>query len=125
MEFFAWNQLTGAEWEASHIDVTSGSFCVSEVFTWSFPVGSAGKEATCQRRRHKRHQFDLWVRKLPWRRKWQPTPVFLPRNFHGQESLAGYGPQGHKESDMTERTHAHTHSLPLPCGHHSHFLLIP
>ena len=46
--------------------------------------------------------FDPWVRKIPWGRKWQPTPVFLPGEFHGQRSLAGYGPWGHKESDTTE-----------------------
>ena len=49
--------------------------------------------------------------KIPWKRQWQPTPVFLPREFHGQGSLAGYSPWGHKESNMTEQlmqTHAHT-----------------
>jgi len=46
--------------------------------------------------------FDFWFRKIPWRRKWQPTPVFLPGEFHGQRSLTGYSPWGHKESDMTE-----------------------
>ena len=46
----------------------------------------------CQCRRHKRPTFDSWVRKIPWRRAWQPTPVFLPGEFHGQRSLAGYGP---------------------------------
>ena len=40
-----------------------------------------------------------------WRRKWQPTPVFLHGKFHGQRSLVRYGPWGHKESDMTERFH--------------------
>ena len=44
---------------------------------------------------------DLAV-KIPWSRKWQPTPVFLPGKSHGQRSLEGYSPQGHKESDMTE-----------------------
>ena len=48
------------------------------------------------------------IRKIPWRRVWQPTPVFLPREFHGQRSLAGYSPQGHKDLDMTEANqHAH------------------
>ena len=42
------------------------------------------------------------VRKIPWRRAWQPIPVFLPGEFHGQRSLAGYSPWGHKESDLTE-----------------------
>ena len=43
-----------------------------------------------------------WVRKIPWRREWQPTPVILPRESHGQRSLAGYSPWGHKELDTTE-----------------------
>ena len=46
-------------------------------------------------------RFDLWVGKIPWRRKWQPTPVFLPGKSHGQRSLSGYSPWGCKESDMT------------------------
>ena len=46
---------------------------------------------------------DPWVRKIPWRRKWQPTPVFLPGKFHGQRSLVGYSPWGHTELDMTEQ----------------------
>ena len=43
-----------------------------------------------------------WVRKIPWRWKWQLTPVLLPGEFYGQRSLVGYSPLGHKESDMTE-----------------------
>ena len=48
-------------------------------------------------------QVRPWVRKISWRRKWQPTPVLLPGKFHGQRSLAGYSPWGCKESDTTER----------------------
>ena len=48
-------------------------------------------------------QFDPWIRKIAWRRAWQPTPVFLAEEVHGQRSLAGYGPWGRKESDTTER----------------------
>ena len=55
-----------------------------------------GTESTCQRRRHKRSRFVPWVRKIPWSRKWQPNPVFLPEKFHGQRSLVGYSPWGHK-----------------------------
>jgi len=51
-----------------------------------------------------RHRFDPWVRKTPWRRAWQPTPVFLPGESQGQRSLASYSPRGHKESDRTEAT---------------------
>jgi len=46
--------------------------------------------------------LDPWVTKIPWRRKWLATPVFLPGKSHGQKSLVGYSPQGHKESDATE-----------------------
>ena len=46
--------------------------------------------------------FNPWVGKIPWRRKWQPTLVFLPGEFHEQRSLAGYSPWGHKQSDTTE-----------------------
>ena len=48
--------------------------------------------------------FDPWVRKIPWRREWPPTPVLLPGEPHGQKSLAGYGPWGCKDSDTTEGT---------------------
>ena len=41
---------------------------------------------------------DTWVGKMPWRKKWQPTPVFLPRKFYGQRSLVGYNPWGHKRA---------------------------
>ena len=58
----------------------------------------------CQGRGCERHWFDLWFRKILWRRKWQPTQVFLPGKSHGQRSLEGYSPWGHKESDMTEVT---------------------
>ena len=55
--------------------------------------------------RQKIYGFDLWIGKIPWRRKWQLTPVFLPGKFHGQKSLAGYSPWGHKESDTAEHAH--------------------
>ena len=47
--------------------------------------------------------FNPWVRKIPWRREWQPTPVFLPGEFHRQRSLAGYSSWGRKELDTTEQ----------------------
>ena len=52
--------------------------------------------------------FDSRIGKIPWRRKWQPNPVFLPGEFHGQRSLAGYSPWGRKELDMTEHPTATT-----------------
>ena len=53
----------------------------------------SGKESACQ---YRRPRFDPWVGKIPWRRKWQSTSVFLPRKSHGQRSLAGYSPWSHK-----------------------------
>ena len=56
--------------------------------------------------------FSPWFGKIPWRREWQPTPVFLSGEFHGQRSLAGYSPWGYRELDMTEwLTHTDTWSL--------------
>ena len=57
-----------------------------------FPCGTSGKEPDCQCRRCKRHEFNPWVGKIPWRRAWQLTPVFLPGESYGQRSLVGYSP---------------------------------
>ena len=57
----------------------------------TFSDGASGKEPACQSRRFKRRRFHPWVGKIPWRRAWQPTPVFLPTESHGQSSLVGYG----------------------------------
>ena len=74
--------------------------------------GSDGKESACKA--GERPGFDLWVRKIPWRREWLPTPVFLPREFHGQRRLAGYRPWGCKELDTTKRlTLSHYHFIYL------------
>ena len=74
------------------------------------PMWHSGKESTCQCRRLRRHGLDPWVGKIPWRRKWLPSPVFLPGESHGQRSLEGYSPQDCKESDITEVTqHECTH----------------
>ena len=83
------------------------SYCLGvfmKVSLGGFPGGAIGKEPTCRCRRCKRCGFDPWVEKIPWRRRWQPTQVFLHGESHGQRSLAGYSPLGHKESDTTEGT---------------------
>ena len=72
-----------------------------------FPGGSDGR--VC--RKCGKPGFDPWVGKIPWRRKRQPIPVFLPGKYHGRRSLAGYSPWGHKGSNTTERLHFT--SLPL------------
>ena len=63
---------------------------LSIVGTWpGFPGGTSGEEPSCQRRTHERCGFDPWVRKIPWKRKWQLIPIFLPGKSHGQRSLPG------------------------------------
>ena len=80
------------------------SYWALSFFSLGFSGGSAGKESACQCSRCKRRGFDPWVRKIPWRRKWQPTPVFLPGKFHEQRGLAGYSPCGRKELDTAKHT---------------------
>ena len=55
-----------------------------------FPGGTSGKERSCQCRKHKRHGFNPWIRQIPFKTAWQPTPIFLPVKSYGQRSLAGY-----------------------------------
>ena len=84
-------------WAKHILKIKANNFslwCLSGV-----PGGSDGKDYACK-------AGDLgsipWVGKIPWRSVWQPTPEFLPRESHGQRSLAGYSPWVCKESDMTE-----------------------
>ena len=81
-----------------------------------FPGGSVLKEFTCQYQRCRRYRFDLWVRKIPWRRKWESTPIFLPGKSHGQRSMAGYSLRVTSAGNnlcVCAHTRAHTHTLSL------------
>ena len=78
-----------------------GFYMSSDLGREELPRWHSGKDSACQCRRL---EFDLWVGKIPWRRKWQPTPVLFPGESHRQRSLAGYSPWSHKESDTTEVT---------------------
>ena len=87
--------------------------------TWKFKIciiytpglsswhGSKEKESACQCRRPKRYRLDPWVGKIPWKRKWQPTAVFLSGKPYGGRSLAGYTPWGHRVRH--DWAHMHTH----------------
>ena len=101
----------------SHLYMTTGETIDLTIWTYvskvmvllfnllpRFVIGTSGKEPTCPCRRCKRHGFDPWVGKIPCRRAWQSIPVFLPGESHGQKSLTGYSPWGHKKSDMTKAT---------------------
>ena len=70
-------------------------------WTWSHSDGPSGKEPSRQCRRR---GLDPRVKKIPWRRKWQPTPVFLPEKSHGQRRLVGYRQEGQEDLDTTEVT---------------------
>ena len=80
----------------------SGGITVTIIFKGLLSWCS-GEESASQCRRHKRHGFDSWVRKIPWRRKWQPPRIFLLGKSHAQRSLGGCNPWGRKESDMAEQ----------------------
>ena len=71
---------------------------------WGFPGSSVVKNTPANAGDAGYGRFDPWVGKISWRRKWQPTPIFLPGKPHEQGSLAVYSPWGHKESDMTEHS---------------------
>ena len=75
-----------------------------------FPTGSAGKEPSCQHRWCKKRKFNPWVGKIPWRKKWQPTPIFLPWRFHEERSLADYSPWGCKKSNLTDCSQTYVNS---------------
>ena len=85
-----------------------------------FPGGASDKEPACQCRRCKRCRFDPWIRKISWRRAWQPPLVFLPGEPHGPRGLVGYIPWDHRESDATRwptHTHTHTHEFTTVSNH--------
>ena len=83
-----------------------------------FPGGPGGKEPACQCRRCKRCWFDPWVGKMPWRRKWQPTPASLPGKSHGQRSLVGYSPWDRKRAKHNLATKQQEHTI---CLNHRSF----
>ena len=73
-----------------------------------FPGGTSGKELACQCRRHKKCRFDPWVKKIPWRKAWHPTPLFLPGESHRQRrSAAVHGVAQSRTRSKQLSTHAH------------------
>ena len=72
------------------------------IYTYSKYMGFPGSSDGKKRLQCRRSKLNHCVTKIPWRKPWQPTPVFLPGEFHGQRTLAGYNMWGHKESDMTD-----------------------
>ena len=88
------------------VSVTFGAL-LSAGWLLGFCHGSAGNELVCKLRRHKRLWYNPWVKMIPWRRKWQPTPVSFPGKSHRQRRLVSCSPWGHKELGTTEWLHFH------------------
>ena len=108
----SWNKKVTRVW-LSHFPSLGGKVLMIhfEWVTHAYPRWFSDKEAACQCRRPR---FNPWVEKIPWRRKWQPTPVFLPGKSHGQRSLAGYSPWDHKELYTTVAPeHIHTQACQI------------
>ena len=90
-------------------DINSTSSYLSDrcISGWGLLRWLSVKESTYQCRRYRTRRFNPSVRKIHWRRKWQPTPVFLPGKSHGQRSLVGCSAWAREELDTTERLHFH------------------
>ena len=91
--------------------VHSPTVKICETSAWKQGLTSWSLD-TCKR--HKRRRFNPWVGKIPWRREWQPTPVFLSGEFHGQRSLVSYSPWGRKiiRHDLATTQHQHSKTMP-------------
>ena len=103
------------QWSLSSISHDGRHLCTTKDQSqcWGdFPGGSDGNSCCLQCRRP---WFNPWAGKIPWRRKWLPTPVLLPGKSHGRRSLVGYSPWGRKESDMTEQLHFYFSGNPDSC----------
>ena len=100
---------TGQDHSGCTLDIfkeeTIGFFLINYIWVCKgktdFPSGTSGKKPAYQCRRHKRLGFNPWVGKMPWKRKWQPTPVFLPGESRGQRGLPSYSSWGRKELDTS------------------------
>ena len=95
--------------EHRHTNIHTLKVCTASVYSILrfLPIlGTRGNASACQCSWLKRHGFNLCMGKIPWRRKWQPTPVFLPGKSHGRRTLTGYSPWGRKES-VTGTGHTH------------------
>ena len=117
LSFMHWRSRNLHSKEGGKSDSRGGSTLGEDVLKVGFPGGSVIKEPTCWCKRHRRPRFDPWVSKIPWRRKWRPTPAFLPGESCGQRRRAGCSSWGHAESDTTGAVRTHTPTCFLKGGH--------
>ena len=100
------NSMDKAAWQATVMESQRAGHVWEMKHTHSHRTHSLPlpRRVFLQSQRHRRWGFDPWVGIILWRRNWELTPVFLPGKSHGQRSLVGYSPWGHKELDTTEAT---------------------
>ena len=96
--FLRWSKVSGQTQGTSECSNSKGTGFLYNICGASLLAQVIKNLPACGRPR-----FSPWVGKIPWRREWLSTPVFLPGEFHGQRSLAGYSPWGHKELYTTEQ----------------------
>ena len=109
-------RIISQQWTGTIFSLVTSQFRLGTI-RWThrdFLGGSVVKESACQCWRCSRHKFNPWIRKILWRRKWQPTPVFLPGESYGQRSLVGCSSWGCKESNRTEQVSTHTCKMNSP-----------
>ena len=107
-------QMNNNQWIYSCLFLTSS---ISSLSMRKPPRWCNGEEYACQCRRLKRCGFDPWVRKIPRRRAWQSTPVFLPGESHGQRSVGGYSSWDGEEPDTTKQLNNNiTDSMDMSLG---------
>ena len=116
-------QLPGVKLNAPSQEFHHPCFVSVSLLLWGFPCGSVVKDCL----QFRGCGFDFWVGNIPWRRKWQPTPVFLPGKSHGQRSLGDCSPWGGKEWDTTEHFTSllFPSHLPHPLNPQDHWTIPP
>ena len=100
-----WSGLPLSSWRIFPTQGLNLHLLLSRWILYHYDTCGSDSKASCLQCR--RPGFNPWVGKIPWRRKWQSTPVLLPGKSHGRRSLVGYSPWGQKELDTTERLHFH------------------
>ena len=107
---YGWRQRITRPWSLDYWCQISGDITqrLFRLFRTTAPRRLSGKESSCQCRRHKRCRFNLWVGKIPWSRKWQRTPIFLPGKFYRPRSLAA------KVTKSQTRLSMHTRNAAAP-----------
>ena len=105
MRLYTYNNYVPTQPYFVSLSIQCSANCKTFNTLLGFPRWCSGKESANHCRRLKRRRFSPWVWKIPWSKKWQSTPLFLPGKFHGQGRLVKYSLWDCKQSDTNEHTH--------------------